>query len=372
MASPWTWPILALGPAIDVGDEADDRDAVESASPMPVSALVKPGPGTTREDADRAGGPRRGVGHHAGGSLVRDQQVGHALGLEGVPELVVLGAGDAEDAADALAAERRRRRLGTGHLALDAVAPGEAAQLDAAGLCLRSECGHGRGRARTLPPASSSRRFTLGDTFGFPPGRYDCAGRSARGGIHRLGEPTPAAHSDVFVSARRGVVSIASRASAAGQTDPRARHHPYNRFRAVGVALGPEAEPDPARARRPVTRGVFAEMLDAFQDDRPGVADGIEDARPIRPSRSCRGRAGRCESWRPSLSWTWVVARSEPAARVSCATPSPRLAWPVSRARASWGWSSSARSAARSVIRLPGCTPGGMFSTQIDDTWPRA
>ena len=48
---------------------------------MPVMALVKPGSGHDGEDTDRPGGARRGVGHHAGRSLVSHEQVRHPLAL---------------------------------------------------------------------------------------------------------------------------------------------------------------------------------------------------------------------------------------------------------------------------------------------------
>ena len=100
MGSPWTWPIGRPGARSTSVTMPTIGTLSSSASPMPVIALVRPGPGHDAEDADLAGGPRRGVGHDAGRGLVGDQEVGLTVGLEGVPELVVLGPRDAEDAAD--------------------------------------------------------------------------------------------------------------------------------------------------------------------------------------------------------------------------------------------------------------------------------
>ena len=102
-----------VGRAVDVGDDPDDRDAV-------VERLADAGHGVGQARA-RARRRRRRPSPVARAEAsamtlaeasLRDQQVGDAAGLERVPELVVLGARDAEDAADALAGQRRRRRPG--------------------------------------------------------------------------------------------------------------------------------------------------------------------------------------------------------------------------------------------------------------------
>jgi hypothetical protein len=62
---------------------------------------------------------------------VRDEEVRHAASFDCIPELVVLGSGNAEDAGNALASQCGGRRLRAGHFSLDALAPGEAAELDA-------------------------------------------------------------------------------------------------------------------------------------------------------------------------------------------------------------------------------------------------
>ena len=98
-------------------------NAVEQGLADPGQRVGQPRTGDDREDADLAGGTGRRVGHHAGRSLVRDQQVGNRAGLERVPQLVVLGPRNAEDAAHALTRQRRGRRLGAGHLALNAGSP---------------------------------------------------------------------------------------------------------------------------------------------------------------------------------------------------------------------------------------------------------
>ena len=48
-----------------------------------------------------------------------DELIGQVLGLEGVPQLVFLGAGDAEDALAAFELERHGKGLGAGHAAGD-------------------------------------------------------------------------------------------------------------------------------------------------------------------------------------------------------------------------------------------------------------
>ncbi len=121
---------LCMRGAIDISDQGDDRDAV-------VECFADAGErvGETRarhdgEDTGGAGGPRRGVGHDAGGSFMGYQKVWYAFGFQGVPEFVVLGAWDSEEAAHALATEGGGRGLCPGHLAVNAFTPGIAAELD--------------------------------------------------------------------------------------------------------------------------------------------------------------------------------------------------------------------------------------------------
>ncbi len=114
-------------------------------------------------------------------------------------------------------------------------------------------------------------------------------------------------------------------------------------------------------ALRPV-----AEMLDALQDDRASVVDRVEGLDPRAPVDRARAPGGRCTSCLPSLSWTCVVLQSSFRRRGSLrGTEFEILAWPVSRARPTSGRSIVSTTSRRSSIRLPGWTPGGMFSTQI-------
>ena len=132
----------------------------KSASPMPVMALVSPGPGTTEKT------PTSPVTRAAASAMTLaddscvTSRYGNSPGLQRVPELVVLGPGNAEDAADALAAEGCRRRLCAGHVSLDARSLGEAAKLDDGRPALRDRRRHGHGRAENaasgeqLPPVN--------------------------------------------------------------------------------------------------------------------------------------------------------------------------------------------------------------------------
>ena len=137
---------------------------------MPVMALVRPGPGHDREGADRAGGARRGVGHDARRELVGDEQVRDAARLQRVPELVVLGTRDAEDAGDALARQRGGDGLGAGHLPLHARAPDEPAELDvvAAGRSGRTQGGGRRGGSRPFRRHSGLHAGSAAMTRGNP------------------------------------------------------------------------------------------------------------------------------------------------------------------------------------------------------------
>ena len=144
---------------------------------------------------------------------------------------------------------------------------------------------------RTPPPASSSRRFTLGDTLGFPPGRRDARDRSAPGGSIASASSASAAYSDVFVSACEAGFHRAGQAARRRRMLGGICMIRYNRF---SVRLGFSRRDRKTGQRcRTITSRVFSQVLDAFQDDRAGVADGIENVRPNWPSRSCRGRAGR-------------------------------------------------------------------------------
>ena len=68
------------GRTIDVGDDADDRDAIEQGLADPGQCVGQPRARHHREDTDLARGPGRGVGHDAGRSLMGDQQIGNARG----------------------------------------------------------------------------------------------------------------------------------------------------------------------------------------------------------------------------------------------------------------------------------------------------
>ncbi len=116
--------------AIDIGDDPDDRNAIKERLADPGQCVGQPRTRHDRENADLARGTCRRVGHHAGRSLMRDQQIGNRAGLERVPQLVVLGPRNPEDAAHALARQCRRRRLGAGHLALHSGPSRIPAQLD--------------------------------------------------------------------------------------------------------------------------------------------------------------------------------------------------------------------------------------------------
>ena len=309
MASPWTWPIVRVGRAIDVGDDADDRDAVEEGLADAGQGVGQSRAGHDGEDADRAGGPRRGVGHDAGRSLVGDQQVGNAAGLERVPELVVLGPGNAEDAAARPGSTAPRPP--PGHRSSCPDTPARLVNRPSstpAGLRVGSERRDGRGRARTAPPAtSSSRRFTLGDTFGFPPGQFDVRSIDPPRRADPSARRAPAAQrrtADVFVSARERGGSIATSQRLA--TLDRDDRSPQLPLQSVQERRGQVARSGPD-ARRGLRAGKLAGVCrggaDAFEDDRAGVADGIERSAPVGQS-IVPWPGGWCESCRPLLSWT--------------------------------------------------------------------
>ncbi len=156
---------------INVGDDADHRDAVKQCFADPSECVRESWTRDHRENTDAPGRAGRGIGHHACRRLVRDQEIRNRTGLESVPQFVVLSSWNTEDAGHALTQKRSRGRLGTGHLAMNAGSPRGAAQLDTRP-CLIANSRHGRHAAPTAPPATSnSRRFNLGDKFGLLPGQ---------------------------------------------------------------------------------------------------------------------------------------------------------------------------------------------------------
>ena len=111
---------LRSRPAVDVGDQADNRHAVEQGLANPREAVRHARTGHDAEDPHAASNPARRVGHDARRGLVRHQQVRHPGRLHRVPELVVLSARNTEHAGDTLATEGRDCRLRAGEPPLDA------------------------------------------------------------------------------------------------------------------------------------------------------------------------------------------------------------------------------------------------------------
>jgi hypothetical protein len=104
----------------DIGEEDDDGAAIEEGFADSGEGVGEAWSGDEGADADFTGDAGGGIGHDGGGGFVGDEEVGESGGLHGVPEFVVLGAWDAEDAADALALEGGDGSLSAGHAALDA------------------------------------------------------------------------------------------------------------------------------------------------------------------------------------------------------------------------------------------------------------
>ena len=146
---------LGVGGAVDVGDDAHDGDAVEEGLADSGEGVGEAWAGDDAEDADASGDSGGGIGHDAGGGFVGDEEVRDAVGLEGVPELVILSAWDAEDAGDAFAGEGCGGGLGAGHLASNADAVGVFTDLDASGLG-----GSGGGDRRRADGSEDAERFS--------------------------------------------------------------------------------------------------------------------------------------------------------------------------------------------------------------------
>src|SRR5262249_42464260 len=102
-----------------VADDTDHRHAVEQGLADAAQRVGQPGPGDDAEHARPAGAPGVAVGHGRRGELVGHQQVGQVLRLQGVPQLVLLGAGDAEDALGPFEQEGLDEGLGAGHPPVD-------------------------------------------------------------------------------------------------------------------------------------------------------------------------------------------------------------------------------------------------------------
>ena len=109
-----------MRPVGDIADDADDGDAIEQGFAEVGERIGQAWPGHDAEDTGLAGGAGIAVGHGGGGELMRDEEVAEVLGLEGIPQLIFLGAGDAVDAVGAFLDERLDERLGPAHLAMDA------------------------------------------------------------------------------------------------------------------------------------------------------------------------------------------------------------------------------------------------------------
>ena len=233
--------------------------------------------------------------------------------------------------------------------------------------------GHGWPRPR---PERCRRRAARGGLPWVTPWGSLPAG-TARGtiqprGIHRARRARPQRRTlDVFVSA--------SKAGLPSPGGPRALATDRTRSRIIATIgsdrCGGLSLVEPARPPEhcgPVARGVFAEMLDAFQHDRAGVTDGIESAPPFGPidravagragerlaGRYCRGRGSSPEASRPPGS---RAPSLRPGWRGRCRVPGQAADGPV-------------RGAARPG-RPSGCRdarPAACSRRRSSTPWPRA
>ena len=154
----------SAGSTIHIRDDPDDRYAVEQGLADAAHGVGETRAGHDAEDSDLAGHPGSGVSHDTARGLVGNQEVRLAISLEGVPKLVVLSPGDAEDAADLLAPKSRGGRLGSGHSAVHSLAPGAAPQLDMTGP-RRCRCRRGRYRGRGPDQSQSPQRLAAVDLW---------------------------------------------------------------------------------------------------------------------------------------------------------------------------------------------------------------
>ncbi len=255
------------GAAVDVGDDADDRDAVEQRLADPGHGVGQPGAGDHAEDADAARGPRRAVGHDAGRRLVGDEEVVQPRPLHGVPELVVLGPGT----------PKTQGTASHSSVATAAWAP-----------VIRPRTPRGRGPVRPGGKAGGRRSWPWPGELP-PPPRPRPRAPEGRPPIHReihehrppwrsrpselpsasKGNPGPD-RDQMHLSYRSGSGGSDHQRSDACDRHRQDRSNPVNRS-------------SRARNASSIRFGVLPEVPDTFEHDRPAVVDGVEVADPAVP-----------------------------------------------------------------------------------------
>ena len=106
-----------FSPACHIADDGDQRNAIEERLAQAGERVRHAWPRDRRQHTHLAGASRVAIRHHGRGVLVRHQHVAQAARLHGVPELVVLGARDAENTVRSLAKQRLDQCLRSRHLA---------------------------------------------------------------------------------------------------------------------------------------------------------------------------------------------------------------------------------------------------------------
>ena len=221
--------------AVDVGQEADDRNTVQEGFADARHRVGEAGTGDHAEDADMTSGARRGVGHHARGGFIGHEQVGNLPRLHRVPKLVVLSARNAENAPNPFAAERRRGRLSAGHAPLNAGALDIRTKFHAAGLNVahvRGQRGGGRGQPQRSEGREGFSPIKVRDHF--PP----LPGKTSRELRAKPEDPRPADAAPCASTLAQGCIGlVASRGSSrSARSRPRSPYNPLIRqgFTPVG------------------------------------------------------------------------------------------------------------------------------------------
>jgi hypothetical protein len=99
--------------------DADHRHGVEQCLADAGQGVGHAGARHNADDARPAGGPRITIGRARRREFMRHQQILQPLRLHGVPEFVLLGAGDAEDEVGPFFLQRFNDRLRAGHMTAD-------------------------------------------------------------------------------------------------------------------------------------------------------------------------------------------------------------------------------------------------------------
>ncbi len=336
----------------NIRHESHDRHAVVKRLANPRHRVREPRTRHHRKHAHPTRRPCRSIRHHARRALMAHQQIGHSVALQRVPKVVVLSTRNPENTRHTLGAKGFHRRLGarhpTAHRARVRHGRRRRNRGRQLGLCRPRRPGRRSQRAQHAQ-GRSAMDFHRGSLLSSVAPQFSAGIPPLRRGDRKDSPETMSAPRTI--GTRPAVKSPPFRTTLTdrdGSTSPEAPETPRRSSPAPGESDG-------------YTPASPALRIRSHQETRPTLpnqSNPLPAGHACLAARCCRERASSATIHRPLASPPRPMCSY---ARAPCQSPAqPRVG------------QSPQSAPLNSLIREPGCTPGGMFSTQTTDPDPRA